>query len=342
MSAPPSRDQSPGGNAYSRTTSFSPAAELITAVCHGQQGPRSPAAVARRISGRGYERALRYLVRDDDARDGAVAVRPRPPAGGITGPGGLCPRATRRNLAQCPPRRRHAVTSVRGQCTRSPQTHVCAGQAAGEPACRPGSVHPRQTRAGGHPSRAAIAGSLVRSTREHRAGRPQTLAQSPGQAGIPSDLAPGGVYLAATVTRSAGGLLHHQQPRADLRRYHLTPAVLRRVSVKKGLVMRHDGGGCTSRHCPATVLSLTSSDPGNRGQHRRHRLRPIRRRSVKKLERPHNADKQAPRNGLLLFVQRSWPTFVGCPTAAGRAAASGQPEGRAIVDGPSPQRLAAR
>ncbi len=47
---------------------------------------------------------------------------------------------------------------------------------AGEPACRPGSVHPL-SRAGGHPSRTAVAGSLVRSTREHRAGRPRTLAQ---------------------------------------------------------------------------------------------------------------------------------------------------------------------
>ena len=38
-------------------------------------------------------------------------------------------------------------------------------RAAGESACRPGSVHPL-ARAGGHPSRAAVAGSLVRSTRE--------------------------------------------------------------------------------------------------------------------------------------------------------------------------------
>ena len=51
-------------------------------------------------------------------------------------------------------------------------------QAAGELACRPGSVHPL-ARVGGHPSRTAVAGSLVRSTREHRAGRPQSLAQEP-------------------------------------------------------------------------------------------------------------------------------------------------------------------
>ena len=51
--------------------------------------------------------------------------------------------------------------------------------AAGESACRPGSVHPL-ARAGGHPSGTAVAGSLVRSTREHRAGHPQTFAQEAG------------------------------------------------------------------------------------------------------------------------------------------------------------------
>jgi len=61
-----------------------------------------------------------------------------------------------------------------------------AAQVAGEPACRPGSVHPRM-RAGGHPSRAAVADSLVRPTREHRTGRPQTLAQEAENSGtLPS------------------------------------------------------------------------------------------------------------------------------------------------------------
>jgi hypothetical protein len=85
-----------------------------------------------------------------------------------------------------------------------------SGGAAGEWACRPGSVHPL-ARAGGHPSGTAVAGSLVRSTREHRAGRPQALAQAlrPKPQG-PSDLAPGGVYLAARITPGAGGLLHHR------------------------------------------------------------------------------------------------------------------------------------
>jgi hypothetical protein len=90
-------------------------------------------------------------------------------------------------------------------------------RAAGESACRPGSVRPL-TRAGGHPSRTAVADSLMRSTREHRAGRPQSLAQECTAAGaLPLDLAPGGVYRAAQVTLSAGGLLH--------RRFTLTPGV---------------------------------------------------------------------------------------------------------------------
>jgi hypothetical protein len=72
-------------------------------------------------------------------------------------------------------------------------------------------------RGGGHPSGTAVADSLVRSTREHRAGRPRSLAQ--GTAGSPLDLAPGGVYQAAAVTCGAGGLLH--------RRFTLTPRTRR-------------------------------------------------------------------------------------------------------------------
>ena len=76
---------------------------------------------------------------------------------------------------------RVAGTITRGwrRCERDRSQGTSAlGQAAGEPACRPGSVHPL-ARAGGHPSGTAVAGSLVRSTREHRAGRPQALAQAP-------------------------------------------------------------------------------------------------------------------------------------------------------------------
>ena len=65
-------------------------------------------------------------------------------------------------------------------------------------------------RGDGHPSWTAVAGSLVRSTRKHRAGSPRTLAQAVAVAGVrPLDLAPGGVYLAVAVACDAGGLLHH-------------------------------------------------------------------------------------------------------------------------------------
>jgi len=49
--------------------------------------------------------------------------------------------------------------------------------AAGELACRPGSVHPL-SRAGGHPSRTAVADSLLRSTRGLGRAHPQTSAQA--------------------------------------------------------------------------------------------------------------------------------------------------------------------
>jgi hypothetical protein len=101
------------------------------------------------------------------------------------------------------------------------------GIEGGESACRPGSVLPL-ARGGGHPSGTAVADSLVRSTREHRAGRPRSLAQ--GTAGSPLDLAPGGVYQAAAVTCGAGGLLH--------RRFTLTPRTRR-------------GAVCFLWHCPA-------------------------------------------------------------------------------------------
>ena len=104
----------------------------------------------------------------------------------------------------------------------------------GEPACRPGSVRPL-ARAGGHPSGTAVAGSLVRSTREHRAGSPQSLAQArAAYSGMgPLDLAPGGVYRAAAVTCGAGGLLHH--------RFTLTVAVRTRAAAAV----------CFLWHCPA-------------------------------------------------------------------------------------------
>jgi hypothetical protein len=103
---------------------------------------------------------------------------------------------------------------------------VTVRREVGEPACRPGSVRPL-ARGGGHPSGTAVADSLVRSTREHRAGRPRTLAQ--GTVVPLLDLAPGGVYQATAVTCGAGGLLHH--------RFTLTPA--------------RAGAVCFLWHCPA-------------------------------------------------------------------------------------------
>jgi hypothetical protein len=115
-------------------------------------------------------------------------------------------------------------------------------RAAGELACRPGSVHPL-ARAGGHPSRTAVAGSLVRSTREHRAGRPRALAQEHAAAGtLPLDLAPGGVYRAAQVALSAGGLLHH--------RFTLTPGRVRGRSVFCGTIPRVTPGRRYRPPCP--------------------------------------------------------------------------------------------
>ena len=120
----------------------------------------------------------------------------------------------------------------------------------GEPACRPGSVRPL-ARGGGHPSGTAVADSLVRSTREHRAGRPRSLAQ--GAAGSPLDLAPGGVYRAAAVTCGAGGLLHH--------RFTLTPALPPGRSVFCGTVPRVTPG---RRYRPPCPVEPGPSSPGLR------------------------------------------------------------------------------
>ena len=107
----------------------------------------------------------------------------------------------------CPAWRAPLLPLPFGVTVSSPVSYLSRADVdRGEPACRPGSV-PRVARGGGHPSRAAVADGLVRSTRGHRAGSPQTLAQAPKG---PLDLAPGGVYLAVSVTCDAGGLLHHR------------------------------------------------------------------------------------------------------------------------------------
>src|SRR6266487_4936912 len=144
---------------------------------------------------------------------------PMPNLGNGWGACGTDQPAGRAGLRHCAP---NVPGSVSVLCSSAGQR----GARVGEPACRPGSVRPL-ARGGGHPSGTAVADSLVRSTREHRAGRPRSLAQ--GAAGSPLDLAPGGVYRAAAVTCGAGGLLHH--------RFTLTPA--------------DAGAVCFLWHCPA-------------------------------------------------------------------------------------------
>lgn len=81
---------------------------------------------------------------------------------------------------------------------------------ADESACTPGSVSRGAcaARGGGHPSRAAVADSLVRSTRG--LGRAALEHPRTGPEGPDLDLAPSGVYRAGRVTSVAGGLLHHR------------------------------------------------------------------------------------------------------------------------------------
>ena len=102
------------------------------------------------------------------------------------------------------------------------------------PACRPGSVPPPERFGGGgdHPSATTVAGRLVRSTRMlGRAALERIL----------SDLAPGGVCLAAPVARRTGGLLHH--------RFTLTgPRTGGLFSV--ALIPRVAPGGCWPPPCP--------------------------------------------------------------------------------------------
>ena len=137
--------------------------------------------------------------------------------------------------------------------TRKPGDHSVPGpqHKGGEPACRPGSVRPL-ARGGGHPSGTAVAGSLVRPTREHRTGCPQALAQ--GTDGSPLGLAPGGVYRAAAVTCGAGGLLHH--------RFTLTPANAGAVCFLWHFPAGHPGSALpTTLPCGARTF-LTGLTPG--------------------------------------------------------------------------------
>ncbi len=179
------------------------------------------------------------------------------PDGSATGPS---PRQSTSTGTSCP---RLAVALVTPWIRPSADAHVppmcpaalcvsphrrSASCKGGESACRPGSVRPL-ARGGGHPSGTAVADSLVRSTRGHRAGRPRTLAQ--GTCGSPFDLAPGGVYLAAAVTCGAGGLLH--------RRFTLTPRRNAGRSVFCGTIPRVTPG---RRYRPPCPVEPGPSSPG--------------------------------------------------------------------------------
>ncbi len=133
---------------------------------------------------------------------------------------------------------------------RRPTGPQVRGVKADESVCTPGSVPARGCpRAGdGHPSRTRVATRLERSTRElGRAALERSL----------SDLAPGGVYRAAPVTRHAGGLLHH--------RFTLTAHRGRnpeaRRSVFCGTVPRVTPGGRYPPPCPSEP-GRSSAPPG--------------------------------------------------------------------------------
>jgi len=101
------------------------------------------------------------------------------------------------------------------------------------------AARPHDHAVGDHPSGTTVAGRLVRSTRTlGRAALRHVRTALRG--GRLLDLAPGGVYRAATVARRAGGLLHH--------RFTLTAAGAAAV--------------CSLWHCPAGcpgwVLPTTS------------------------------------------------------------------------------------
>src|SRR2546430_12734648 len=168
-----------------------------------------------------------------------VTWSPRPPAAPVTR--STAPSAARMHMwPECAPFDPRVILRRRSRPYEG-----------GEPACRLGSVRPL-ARGGGHPSGTAVAGSLVRPTREHRAGRPRSLAQ--GAAGSPLDLAPGGVYRAAAVTCGAGGLLHH--------RFTLTPANAGAVYFLWHCPAGHPGSALpTTLPCGARTF-LTGLAPG--------------------------------------------------------------------------------
>jgi len=94
--------------------------------------------------------------------------------------------------------------------------HAAGAQGCGRRASRPvGRVLCTRANAGRRPSIWDCHCWQPRAVYPRASGGPPSTARAvplsrPRPGGVPSDLAPGGVYLAATVTRSAGGLLHHR------------------------------------------------------------------------------------------------------------------------------------
>ena len=205
---PPVAPRSPGGRVAHGNRAARSQALLRVPVdpSRGERQDRSGATRAR-LGGRNAGHVL-----------APVAGLRRPnPRGNRRCPRGSCgPSADRRRL-KCGP------SQVRG------------GDVDGL-ACRPGSVPPYG--GGDHPSTTTVAGRLQRSTRVlGRAALDRTrVRRLPGTAGGTGllDLAPGGVYLAGPVARTAGGLLHH------------------RFTLAAPHVSRRGGEAvCSLWHCPA-------------------------------------------------------------------------------------------
>jgi hypothetical protein len=109
---------------------------------------------------------LRRLGRTDEARDAyrRAAQANSPRRSGVNGLG-----LHMRNLRGCP---QGGPPPHRACCGAGQRSERRASRPVGRVLCT------RVRRADGHPSGTAVAGSLVRSTREHRAGHPQALAQA--------------------------------------------------------------------------------------------------------------------------------------------------------------------
>jgi hypothetical protein len=124
------------------------------------------------------------------------------------------------------------VAAAPGACQRAPSGRTEAEGLARRPGSVPAS--PYGSAGGDHPSRAAVAGHLVRST--SALGRAALeRAHAARRNGRRLDLAPGGVCRATPVTRRAGGLLH--------RRFTLTARRAERRSALCGTVPQVALGG---------------------------------------------------------------------------------------------------